>query len=94
MEKLKSLYVDTPSWVPAILPDDFIVAVGKTKSNSVYHVVESKVKANPEKRMVRYYLKVLKTDLILALRRDIDQQLIPMQWYSREKKPTKDLKNG
>ena len=86
MDNLKSLYVDSPSWAPAIIPDDFIVAVGKVKTNSVYHVVESKPKINLEKRMVRYYLKVLKTDLLTALKRDPDQQLIPMQWYSRNKK--------
>ena len=86
MEKLKSLYVDSPSWSPAIFPDDFIVAIGKLKSNSVYHVVESQHKINHEKRTVRYYLKVLNTDLLTALKRDPDQQLIPMQWYSRNKK--------
>lgn len=85
MEKLKSLYVDSPSWAPAILPDDFIVAVGKTKTNSVYHVVESLPKTNSKKRTVRYNLKVLNTDLITALRRDVDQQLVPMQWYPRGK---------
>lgn len=86
IDKPKKLYVDSPAWAPAILEDDFIVAVGKTKSNSVYHVVESKGKPNPKKRIIRYHIKVLKSDLITALKRDADQQLIPMQWYNRNKK--------
>ena len=85
-DKVKKLYVDSPSWAPIIIPDDFIVAVGKTKSNSVYHIVDSIAKPTKKKRITRYHLKVLKSDLITALRRDAGQQLIPMQWYNRDKK--------
>lgn len=44
MDELKSLYVDSPSWHTPIKVDDFLVAVGKLKSNSVYHVFEVKSK--------------------------------------------------
>ncbi|MEX0313439.1 MAG: hypothetical protein AB3N18_04620 [Allomuricauda sp.] len=85
MDELKSLYVDMPSW-ESLNVDDFIVAVGKTKTNSVYHIAECKHKPRPNKRMVRHYIKVFKSDLITALKRDPSQQLIPMTWYSRNKK--------
>lgn len=87
MEKQKSLYFDSPSW-ESVKVDDFLVAIGKTKSNSVYHIAELRSKPIPEKRMTRHYLKVFKSDLITALRRDQDQRLIPMFWYSRNKKNT------
>ena len=85
MDQVKKLYVDCPEQQPAVMPDDFIVAVGKTKSNSVCHVAE--VKRKLWKNNIRYHVKVFKSDLITALKRDIDQQLIPMQWYNRDKKP-------
>jgi len=78
-----------PSWEKAVSVDDFLVAVGKKQSNSVYHVAEVNPKPRPEKRITRYYLKVYKTDLITALKRDEDQNLIIVTWYSRNKK-----KNG
>ena len=85
MEKMKSLYVDTPQWND-VLVDDFLVAVGKTKSNSVYHVAEVRHVPKPEKRMTRHYVKVFMSDLLTALKRDPEQQLIPITWYSRNKK--------
>jgi hypothetical protein len=60
------------------------------KSNSVYHVAEVKVKDRPEERRKRYYLKCYRSDLQTALRRDEDQGLIPIKWYSRNKKVKND----
>jgi len=85
-DDLKSLYVDCPSWAPEIKPDDFIVAVGKRKSNSVYHVFEVNAKPNKKRRMTRYHMKVFQSDLVTALYRESGQVLIPMTWYSRDKK--------
>ena len=83
---LKSLYIDMPTWAPGIVTDDFIVAIGKKQSNSVYHVYASKPKPSPKPRMMRYHLKVLKSDLITAIKREESQKLIPVEWYSRTKK--------
>ena len=85
MEELKSLYVDMPNWNQGIAVDDFIIAIGNTKSNSVYHVFEVNARPRRDKRITRYNLKVLKSDLLTALKRDINQKLIPMQWYKRNK---------
>jgi hypothetical protein len=85
-DKIRSLYVDMPKFGEDISVDDFIVAIGKTKSNSVYHVVEVKIKESPKARMNRFDLKVYKSDLITAISRDEEQKLIPMVWYSRNKK--------
>lgn len=78
-----------PSW-GTIKIDDFIVAVSKYKSNSVYHVAEvTKVvgRGMPRaKRIFRYKIKVYKSDLITMLKRDPDQELIIMSWYRRNKK--------
>ena len=87
MEKQVKLYVDCPTWEHPIRIDDFLVTVGKTKSNSVYHVAEVKSRPSPKhERLTRYHVKCFKSDLITAISRDNDQQLIPMQWYSRNKK--------
>jgi hypothetical protein len=86
-DKLRKLYIDLPSWSDHIEVDDFLVAVGKKQSNSVYHV--AKVKSTvprKEGRVNRFYMMVYKTDLITALQRDEDQQLIIVKWYSRNKK--------
>ena len=72
-----------------IIVDDFIVAVGIKQSNSVYRVAEVRIKNYPKKRMARYHVKCFKSDLIIALRRDQSQKLIPIKWYKRIKK-TKD----
>lgn len=86
-DKLKSLYIDMPNWVAGVKVDDFLVAIGKTKSNSVYHVAKVKsIRPNEQKRIVRYYLSVYKSELTTALRRDKTQHLIPITWYSRNKK--------
>lgn len=85
-DKPRSLYIDLPTW-KEIKVDDFMVAIGKNKSNSVYHVAEIKsIVPNEKKRMVRFYLKVFKSDLLTAIKRDKDQLLIPIYWYSRKKK--------
>ena len=86
MEKLIKLYIDSPQWEPAICPDDFAVAVGKKQTNSVYHIAEVRSVPKPEKRITRYYIKCYKSDLITCLKRDINQQLIPIVWYNRNKK--------
>jgi hypothetical protein len=80
--------MDSPSWAanPFVRPDDFIIAIGRKQSNSVYHVYSVRRKHYAKKRMVRHYMKVFKSDLQTALNRDAQQQLIPMSWYSREKK--------
>jgi len=86
MDKLRKLYIDLPNWSKPIKTDDFLVAVGIKKSNSVYHVSESKPSSRKDKRLTRYHLKVYKSDLITALKRDNDQELIIIKWYSRNKK--------
>jgi len=85
-DKLRSLYIDLPDW-KEINVDDFLVAIGLKQSNSVYHIAEVK-SIVPKKniRARRFYLRVYKSDLLTALRRDDDQELIPIQWYRREKK--------
>lgn len=82
MENTVSLYVDMPAWRLPIKADDFVVTIGVRQSNSVYHVAESRVKDRGS-RMIRCYLKVYKSDLITALRRGDDQQLITLTWYKR-----------
>lgn len=86
-DKPKSLYIDMPSWEEGVKIDDFLVAIGKKQSNSVYHIASIKrVVDRKEKRMKRYHINVYKSDLLTALRRDEDQKLITIQWYSRNKK--------
>ncbi len=85
-DKPVSLYIDCPSWQPPVKVDDFIIAVGKLKSNSVYHVFEVKSSTRSDKRIVRYNMKVFKSDLITCLKRDETQSLITLKWYSRDKK--------
>jgi len=81
-DKIRKLYIDGDLELN-IFPDDFIVAIGKTKSNSVYHVVESVRKENGNR--VRYNLKVMKSDLQTLIKRSYLQLVIPIQWYSRKK---------
>lgn len=85
-DRVRKLYIDLPSDEEPIQEDDFLVAIGQKQSNSIYHVLESRGVPHKTKDMVKYHLKTLKTDLITALMRDKYQQLIPVQWYSREKK--------
>lgn len=84
-DRIRKLYIDQPSWCMAIIADDFLVTIGAKQSNSVYHVVESNPKPRAE-RLIRYHLKVMISDLPTALKRGPFQQLIPMTWYSRDKK--------
>lgn len=86
MDKLKSLYIDCAAWHEPITVDDFLITIGKRQSNSVYHVAEVRAKPNPKKRLVRYYVKVYISDLITALKKEPHQKIIPMTWYSRDKK--------
>lgn len=86
MEKVVKLYIDSPQWNPEIKPDDFAVAVGKTKSNSVYHIAEVRSVPRPDKRIIRYHIKCYRSDLITCLKRDRTQNLIPIVWYKRSKK--------
>lgn len=87
-DKIRSLYIDCARWNDPVKPDDFLVAIGKKQSNSVYHVAEVKSKPRAHSRIIRYYLKVFKTDLMTALQRDSSQNLITIFWYSRNKKST------
>ncbi len=82
-DKLRSLYVDSEASL-IIEPDDFVITIGKKKSNSVYHVVESKrvIRENG----VRSYLKVLKSDLLTCLKREQSQRVVSVTWNSRNKK--------
>lgn len=93
MEKLRSLYIDIPNWEEGVKPDDFLVAIGKLKSNSVYHIAEVRPVPQKNKRITRYYLKVLKADLTIALQKESNQKIVPIHWYSRSKK-TKEKQNG
>lgn len=87
-DKPKSLYIDRPSGIDGVKADDFLVAIGKKQSNSVYHVAEVKsIKVRMDGRGRRYYLSVYKTELLMAIKREPHQQLIPIFWYSRKKKP-------
>lgn len=86
-DQLKKLYIDMPAWDEPVRVDDFMVAIGKRQSNSVYHIAEvTPGKPRKDKRLVRYYLKVYKSDLITALKRGPKQKLIKIYWYSRDKK--------
>ena len=82
-DKLKSLYLEQPSWYPPVKADDFLVAIGKTKSNSVYHVYSVSEGKTKKPRMKKYNMKVFVSDLITALRREPDQALISFYWYKR-----------
>ena len=85
-DQLKSLYIDLPSWRDPVQVDDFLVAIGKKQSNSVYHVAEVRPPIPKHNgKMNRYHMKVYKSDLVTALKRDDDQQLITLYWYPRGK---------
>lgn len=86
MENTFSLYIDTPIWVDPINVDDFIITIGQKKSNSVYHDAETRRKKFVEKRFARNYVKVYRSDLITALKREQGQKLIPIQWKKRNNK--------
>ncbi|WP_341215755.1 hypothetical protein [uncultured Wocania sp.] len=66
-DKTVKLYVDCPSWKAPIKVDDFLIYVGKTKSNSVYHVAKVKYNPKPEKRIFRYHVEVYKSNLITPM---------------------------
>ena len=85
--KTKCINIDMPYVNGTVEVDDFIVAIGKCKSNSVYHVVKVKrVVPSHGGRVNRYYLDVVNSDLLTALRRESCQRLIPMKWRPRKKK--------
>ena len=86
-DRLRKLYIDMPSWEEGVKVDDFLIAIGKKQSNSVYHIAEVRPPTNPKnERMNRYHLKVFKSDLLTAIKRDSDQKIQPIYWYSRNKK--------
>ncbi len=89
MEKTVSLYIDCPRGGPAVKIDDFLVAIGKKQSNSVYHVASVRGVAREGKRVTRYHMQVYHSDLITMLRRDPEQSLITLVWYNRNKKKEK-----
>lgn len=86
MENLKSIYIDCAAWDAPVNVDDFLISIGVNKSNSVYHVAKVKAVERPEFRVIRYYCKVFKSDLITALKRDENQRVITLYWYKRETK--------
>jgi hypothetical protein len=81
-DKLISLYIDKSPNDFAINTDDFLITIGKSKSNSVYHVesVKSVIQKNG---LIRYYVKVFRSDLITMLKRDKNQLLTTVFWYGR-----------
>lgn len=82
-EKLVSIYVDRLPWDTAVKSDDFLVTIGQRQSNSVYHVAEAR-RVEQKNKMIRFYLKVYRSDLVMALHREKQtQQLIPLFWYKR-----------
>lgn len=85
MEKPVKLYIDSPAWSAPVSVDDFIITIGKTKSNSVYHVAEV-TENKRENRTTRYYVKAFRSDLITALNRSGSQKVLPIVWYNRNKK--------
>ncbi len=85
-DRTVSLYIDCPKGGPAVKVDDFLIAIGKKQSNSVYHVAEVKARTSPKPRMTRYHMQVYHSDLITMLRRDPEQDFITLTWYSRNKK--------
>lgn len=85
-DRLVSLYVDTPGWCDRIRTDDFVVAEGERKSNSVYHVASVRVVPLPERRMYRQHLKAYRSDLITCIRRSPEQRVITMRWRPRTRR--------
>lgn len=83
----RSIHFDQAAWEEPPKADDFLVAVGKTKSNTVYHIVSVRAVPHKERRAVRYYLRVLHSDLLTAIRREDGQRLMTMRWNSRDKQP-------
>lgn len=79
-DKLKSLFVDMDSRARPIQSDDFLVAIGKKQSNTVYHVFSSTLKPSKYPGATRYQVKVYKSDLITLLKREKSQVLHPFQW--------------
>lgn len=89
MEQLnfKNLHYDMHKSQPPVQPDDFLVAIGQKKSNTVYHVYSVKPGKVGRKKgrlrpyVKRFHLKVLKSDLATALQRESNQKLWPIYWY-------------
>lgn len=83
MEPTRRIYIDMPEWSRAIEVDDFVVAVGRLKSNSVYHVAQVRPVARPAQRAVRYHLQVYRSSLLDCICRGPEQQVITMRWHTR-----------
>ncbi len=81
MDGLRNIYIDMSYDDNPIKRDDFLIAIGKKKSNSVYHVYSVVLK--PKASKIRYHLEVVKCELIDALRREPPQKIQPFYWYSR-----------
>lgn len=86
MDKKVSLYIDVPFGYRDIKVDDFVVTIGKKgHTNSVYHVAEVKIKRKT--KIIRYYVKCYRSDLMTACARDKENQnIIDIVWYDRNKK--------
>ena len=81
MDKPIKLHIDFRDNLQCVFEDDFLVTIGKRKSNSVYHI--SEVKIRPHKNLVgvlRHDITCYKSNLVVALQRDPSQNLIPAQW--------------
>lgn len=86
MDKPRKLYIDMHSCEQEVKVDDFLVAIGKKKSNSVYHIAEIRSIVPQKNGFNRYYITVFKTELATALKRDSSQNIIPISWNPRNKK--------
>lgn len=86
------LFFDIPfgRWPPR--PDDFVVAVGEFKSGQVYLVKEVRAVRSRavRERFNRYQMRCFKTDLPTLARRERDQVVFTLRWYSRDRKHRPD----
>lgn len=82
----RSLYLDTAAWEKGPQVDDFLVAIGKLKSNSVYHVAGAGGFTTPRPHVRRWHLRVYLSDLPMLVQRDRVQQVWPLHWYPRKKR--------
>lgn len=87
--KTRKLWIDMPVNEKAPATDDFIVAMSRTKSNSVYLVASARqvLRKVPCLTKRRIAMEVYVVDLATLLRRDADQRIFTMYWYPRTKRP-------
>lgn len=87
--KTRKLWIDMPVNESAPRPDDFVVAMSRVKSNSVYLVASARqvLRKVPCLTKRRIAMEVYVVDLATLLRRDADQRIFTMYWYPRTKRP-------